>query len=210
MSAAYSWQLTCPRTSSPSLLGEISEFRGRTLHADGRRPRFARNGGYADDDPIDVHSFHVTVRSDGGLIGCVRVTPIGELSQSFLGRLAGNLPIREALQAMHVKATECAEAGRWIVAPAARGATLGRNLLVSTWVVGRWLNKRYLFGAIGVRDGQVKMCARSGGQAAPATAPIFVEEYDDELSLMYFDLSNPPSGVAAQLDRVERLLGLQN
>jgi hypothetical protein len=210
MSAAYSWQLICPRTSSPNLLAELSEFRGRMLYADGRRPWFARNGGFADDDPIDLHSFHVTVRSDGGLIGCVRLTPIGELSESFLGRLAGTLPIREALQAMHVKASDCAEAGRWIVAPSARGASLGRNLLVSTWVVGRWLNKRCLFGAIGVRDGQVKMCARSGGQTAPAAAPVFVEEYDDELCLMYFDLPNPPAGVAAQLDRVERLLGFRN
>ncbi len=209
MSAAYSWELICPHTSSPNLLGEISEFRGRTLYANGRRPRFARNGGFADDDPIDLHSFHVTVRSDGYLIGCVRVTPIGELSQSFVGRLAETLPVKAALQALRVEASECAEAGRWIVAPSARGACLGRNLLVSTWVVGRWLNKRCLFGAIGVRDGQVKMCARCGGQTAPATAPVFVEEYDDELSLMYFDLPNPPAGVAAQLDRVERVLGLR-
>jgi len=210
MTAAYSWQLICPHTSSANVLGEISEFRGRTLHADGRRPRFARNGGFADDDPIDPHSFHVTVRSGGALIGCVRVTPIGELSQSFLGRLPGSLRIREVLQAMHVQATECAEAGRWIVAPSARGAALGRNLLVSTWVVGRWLNKRCLLGAIGVRGGQVKMCARCGGQTAPEAAPVFVEEYDDELSLMYFDLPNPPAEVASQLDRVERLLGLRN
>ena len=67
MSAAYSWQLICPSASSPKLLGEISAFRGRTLHADGRRPRFARHDGYADDDPIDPHSFHVTVRPDGDL-----------------------------------------------------------------------------------------------------------------------------------------------
>lgn len=209
MSAAYSWQLICPRAGSPNLLGEISEFRGRTLHADGRRPRFAHHDGFADDDPIDLHSFHVTVRSDGDLIGCVRVTPIADLSQSFLGRIAGTLPIREALLAMHVKTTECVEAGRWIVAPSARGASLGRNLLLSMWVVGRWLNKRCLFGAVGVRDGQVKMLARCGGQTAPAAAPFFVEEYDDELCLMYFDLLNPPAEVAAQLDPVERLLGLR-
>ena len=77
------------------------------------------------------------------------------------------------------------------------------------WAIGRWLGKRYLFGAVGVRDGQVKMLARCGGQTAPAIAPIFVEEYDDELSVMYFDLRRPPPGVAAQLETVERLLGLR-
>lgn len=191
------------------ILAEISEFRGRTLHAGGRRPRFAGKDGYADDDPIDLHSFHVTVRAGGPLIGCVRVTPFRELSQSFLGRLVGLLPLHEALQTMNVKAAECAEAGRWIVAPSARGASLGRNLMVSVWVIGRWLGKRYMFGASGVRDGQVKMLARCGGQTASALSPISVEEYDDELSVMYFDLQHPPPGVAAQLETVERTLGLR-
>lgn len=215
--AAYCWQLVCPENlprrtelskQSAVVLAEISEFRGRTLHAEGRRPRFAAGGGYADDDPIDLHSFHVTVRAAGSLIGCVRVTPLGELSRSFLGRVAGVTALSEALETMDVKPAECLEAGRWIVAPSARGATLGRNLLVSLWVIGRWLGKRYLFGAVGVRDGQVKMAARCGGQTAPRTASILVEEYDDELSVMYFDLQHPPPGVAAQLETVERALGL--
>ena len=55
-----------------------------------------------------------------------------------------------------------------------------------------------------------KMAARCGGQTAPGIAPIFVEEYDDELSVMYIDLQHPPPGVAAQLDTVERALGLLN
>jgi hypothetical protein len=205
----FSWHLVCP-CSEPdtSLLEQISEFRGRTLYAEGRRPRFARDGGYADDDPIDPHSFHVTVRAAGDLIGCGRVGPVRELSQSFLGRLVGVPAVQEALRIMNVKASECAEAGRWIVAPSARGSSLGPNLLASMWVVGRWLGKRYMFGAVGVRDGQVTMLGRWGGQTAPAITPLFVEEYDDEVSVMYFDLQHPPVGVAARLDPVERLLGL--
>jgi hypothetical protein len=76
------------------------------------------------------------------------------------------------------------------------------------WVVGRSVGARCLFGAVGVRDGQVKMLARSGGNIAPGLAPISVEEYDDELSIMYFDLPHPPPNVAAQLKKVERLLKL--
>ena len=58
--ATYCWQLVCPPPSMPGsteyskqsaiILAEISEFRGRTLHAGGRRPRFAVADGYADDD----------------------------------------------------------------------------------------------------------------------------------------------------------------
>src|SRR3954454_23715359 len=106
--AAYCWQLLRPPAGMPGsteyskqsavTLAEISEFRGRTLHAGGRRPRFAHEDGYADDDPVDLHSFHVTVRAGGNLIGCVRVTPLRELSQSFLGRLSGPLPLQDALQ----------------------------------------------------------------------------------------------------------------
>ena len=207
--AAYFWHLVRPHASMQgSVLAEISEFRGRTLHAGGRRPRFASEKGYADDDPLDLNSYHVTVRAGGDLIGCVRITPLRELSQSFLCRLIGTLPFHEVLQTMDVKAAECVEAGRWIVAPSARGASLGRNLLVSMWVIGRWLGMRYLFGAVGVRDGQVKMGARCGGLTVPAIAPIAVEEYDDELSLMYFDLQHPPTGVAMHLDTIERFLGL--
>jgi hypothetical protein len=77
------------------------------------------------------------------------------------------------------------------------------------WVVGRWLGKRYVFGAVGVREGQVKMLGRWGGKTAPGIGPLFVEEYDDEVSVMYFDLEHPPVGVAARLEPVERLLGLR-
>jgi hypothetical protein len=206
----HAWQLVCPPLEpDASLLEQISEFRGRTLYAEGRRPRFAREGGYADDDPIDPHSFHVTVRADGDLIGCARLGPVRELSQSFLGRLVGIPAVHEALRIMSVKPGECAEAGRWIVTPSARGSSLGSNLLASMWVVGRWLGKRYVFGAVGVREGQVKMLGRWGGKTAPGIGPLFVEEYDDEVSVMYFDLEHPPVGVAARLEPVERLLGLR-
>jgi hypothetical protein len=38
--------------------------------------------------------------------------------------------------------------------------------------------------------------------------PVFVKEYDDELSVMYFDLDHPPPEVAAELTRVRCLLNM--
>ena len=190
-------------------LAELSEFRGRILYANGRRPRFARDGGqYADDDPLDVESFHVTVRADGALIGCARVTPLPEYSRSFIGRRVGPSYLEAAVNLMNLARTDCAEAGRWIVAPSARGTVLGRLLLLSLWVIGQWLDKRCLFGAVGVRDGQSTMVGRCGGHVAPGIDPVFVKEYDDELSVMYFDLSHPPPQIATQLRGVRRILNM--
>lgn len=215
----YSWQVLAPPTgisdnfpvseATGGFLAELSEFRGRILHANGRRPRFAREGGhYADDDPLDLESFHVTVRADGALIGCARVTPLPEYSRSFIGRRVGPSYLEAAVNLMNLERTDCVEPGRWIVVPSARGTDLGRLLLLSLWVIGQWLDKRCLFGAVGVRDGQSTMVGRCGGHLAPGIDPVFVKEYDDELSVMYFDLNHPPPRIANELRRVKRILDL--
>jgi hypothetical protein len=212
----YIWQVVGPRTGinenfavsgvTDGFLAELSEFRGRILYAHGRRPKFAHGGKYADDDPLDPESFHVTARADGVLIGCARVTPLTEYSRSFIGLRVGPSYLEAAINLMNLARNDCAEAGRWIVAPSARGTVLGRNLLLSMWVIGQGLDKRCLFGAVGVRDSQSTMVGRFGGHVAPGIDVVFDKEYDDELSVMYFDLKYPPAQIATQLSRVRRVL----
>jgi hypothetical protein len=219
----YQWQVLSPVMPSAigipinvpiskatiAFLAELSEFRGRILYAGGRRPEFAGAGAqYADDDPLDLEAFHVIVRKDGALIGCVRLMPLPEYSRSLIGRRVGPSCLRAAVSLMKRARTDCVEAGRWIVDPSARGTALGRTLLLSLWVVGQWLDKRCLFGAVGVRDGQSTIAARCGGYVAPGIDPVFIKEYDDELSVMYFDLDHPPPRIAAQLRRVGGILNL--
>jgi len=217
--SALIWQLVTPCPGLPvdflsseatdGFLAELSEFRGRILYANGRRPRFAREGGrFADDDPLDLESFHVTVRSEGALIGCVRLTPLPEYSRSFIGQRIGPSSLEAVVKRLKLARTDCVEAGRWIVAPEARGTELGRTLLLSLWVVGELLDKRCVFGAVGMRDGQSTLVSRCGGLVAPGIDPLFVQEFDDELSLMYFDLNHPPPRIAIQLARVRRILNL--
>jgi hypothetical protein len=190
------------------LLAEISEFRGRVLYADGRRPHFQSAGGqYSDDDPQDLESLHVTVRNHGALVACLRLTP-NLHSRTFIGRQVGACELEVVLSTMHLTGNDCVEAGRWIVLPSARGTDLARTLLLSCWAVGRWLNKRCLFGLAGTRDGQAKMICRTGGQAVPGMGVRLVQDLDDEVSLVYFDLDRPPHFVAAQLPSVRRLLQL--
>ena len=57
-----------------------------------------------------------------------------------------------------------------------------------------------------MRVGQSAMVGRCGGNFAPGIHPVFVQEYDDELTVMYFDLNHPPPRVATQLRRVRHLL----
>jgi hypothetical protein len=190
------------------LLAEISEFRGRVLYANGRRPHFRSDGGlYTDEDPQDLESLHVTVRQHGALVACVRLTPTLH-SQTFIGRLVGAEELNAVLRNMRLRGKDCAEAGRWIVLPSARGTDLGRTLLLSCWAIGIWLNKRCLFGLAGTRDGQSKMICRTGGQVVPGMEARLVQDLDDDVTLVYFDLERPPQFVAAQLPSVRRLLQL--
>jgi hypothetical protein len=215
----YRWQVLAPpagnkynlpvSVATGGFLAELSEFRGRVLYAQGRRPQFARKAGqYADEDPLDRESFHVTVRTDRVLIGCVRVAPLPEYARSFIGQQVGPSSLEGAVSMMMLARPDCLEAGRWIVAPSARGTVLGRTLFLSLWVIGQWLDKRCLFGAVGVRDGQSTVAGRCGAQVAPAIEPVFVKEYDDELCVMYLDLNHPPPRVAGELRRVRRILNM--
>jgi predicted GNAT family N-acyltransferase len=209
---AFAWRLFGPigcAEADPFILREISEFRGRILYAEGRRPSFRRiDGGYSDDDPLDSQSFHVTVRAAGNLVGYVRIRPVPEYSQSTLGRLITRPEFEEILQQMRLIEDDCLEVSRWIVAPSARATEVGTTLVVSAWAVGRWLGKRRLIATVGARGGQTVMLARFGGQVLRSINAKFVPEYDDEVAAMHFDLNHPPPRVTAKLSAVGRLLRL--
>jgi hypothetical protein len=210
--SAYEWQLILPATcaaSDPSTLADLSEFRGRILYADGRRPRFRGEGGeYADEDSLDSRSFHITARRGGDLVGYTRIRPLPEYSQSSLGRLVTRCKFEAVLKEIRLMRNDCLEVSRWIVAPSERGTSVAPTLVVSAWAVGRWLAKRRLLATVGARDGQGTMLARFGGEVLRSINPKFIPEYDDELAAMQFDLNYPPPRVAIKLREVERLLNL--
>ena len=210
--SAYQWHLVpsdaCAEID-PAVLAEISEFRGRILYADGRRPRFRREGGgHFDDDPLDSRSFHITARINGELVGYTRLRPLPEYSQSSLGHLVTRCQFEAALEEMRLTRNDCLEVSRWIVAPCARGTAVASTLVVGAWAVGRWLGKRCLLATVGAREGQVTMLARFGGKVLQSIDAKFIPEYDDELVTMHFDLDHPPPRVTAKLGAAGRLLRL--
>jgi hypothetical protein len=211
---AYDWHLVFPagRTGIDSfVVAELSEFRGRILYAGGRRPQFRRDDGmYADDDPLDSRSFHVTVRTADDLVGYIRIRPLPECSQSSLGQLVTPAQFEGALDEMRLTQNDCLEVSRWIVAPCARGTEVAGTLVISAWAVGRWLRKRRLLATVGARDGQATLLSRFGGQVLRSIEAKFIAEYDDELAAMCFDLNYPPARVATKLEEVTRLLKLPN
>lgn len=211
---SYDWHLVQPLESASErspVLAELSQFRGRILYGEGRRPGFWRMGqGYADYDPLDGNSYHVTVRKESELVGCIRIRPLPGHDQTSLGELITASQFAAFLKEMGLERNDCLDVGRWSVAPSARGTSVGRTLVASAWAVGRWLGKRLLLAAVGTRDGQAKMLTRLGGQVSPSFCVKFIEEYDDELSPMYFDLDQPPPSVALHLPSVERLLKLSD
>jgi hypothetical protein len=210
--SAYEWHAVSPVACTDVdavALAEFSEFRARILYADGRRPQFRRaGGGYADDDPLDPRSFHLTVRKNGDLVGYTRIRPLHEFAQSSIGPLVTKRQFEAALEEMRLARNDCLEVSRWIVAPAVRGTAIGATLVVSAWAVGRWLGKRCLLATVGTRDGQARMLGRYGGQILHSIDARFIAQYDDELVTMRFDLNHPPPRVATRLCAVGQLLRL--
>jgi hypothetical protein len=116
--------------------------------------------------------------------------------------------LEAVLEEMRLVRNDCLEVSRWIVAPSARGTVVVPTLVLSAWAGGRWLGKRRLLATAGTRDGQSIVLARFGGQVLHSLGAKFITEYDDELTVMHFDLNFPPPRVAAKLGVVRRLLQL--
>ena len=211
----FTWDVHIPESESfldlsrvtPELLDEVSEFRGRVLYDDGRRPEFRHAGQFLDRDNYDKFAFHLTVRCDRTLIGYLRVIRLKDNSQCLIDRLFGTEQYSGLIARLHTARSHCLEGGRWIVDRGWQGHSLGRQLLFAYWALARSIGGSHIFGAAGSRDGQIAMIQRAGGRVADIP-PQHVPEYADELRVVYFELDNPPPFVLAQLPATLRRLRL--
>src|SRR5215831_517640 len=71
-------------------LDEVREMRGRVFYDDGHRPFFRMNdGSFGDPDPVDVHAYHIVVRSQGRAVGCARIVPPESILSGFIASVIG-------------------------------------------------------------------------------------------------------------------------
>lgn len=211
--SSLTWQLYPPAgvtTPTPAWLVELSEMRGRVLYAEGRRPTFQlADGRFADDDPLDVHAYHVVAYSATGPVGCIRLVPLADLPECFSEHLVGHQPFAQALVALQVTRPQAAECGRWMVVPDYRHVSqLGICLAAGIIAVGRQLGYKILIGPTGTRDGQANFLIRIGMQAMPALMPLPMPLYDDEIQFLYINPNCPNEKLGMQMNQMAERLAL--
>jgi len=194
-------------TSPPAWLSEVREMRGRVFYDQGRRPffRFA-DGSFHDSDPADLHAYHVIARSQGHAVGCARVMPLA-VELGFLSFTIGVERFDRILRDLGTTQERACEAGRWAVVREWRGG-LGHRIVAASWAVARWLGFDVAFVLAFTCEKQDLALIRFG--ARPITGlPLFPSGIsDDELRLLYFDVSHPAESMRKQMDDVAAALNL--
>jgi GNAT superfamily N-acetyltransferase len=186
-------------------------MRGRIIFDHGHRPAFrCVDGTFADPDPVDAFAFHVTARASGKLVGCARIVRFADAQTRFTQALLGAKRLDEILAGLGSSIPSSGESGRWIVDPEHRGRTLGRYLMSGVYATARWLGLRTVLGWSGTHDRQDR-AFMSMGWMPMADFPTFpAPQFDDEVKLMYFDVTNMKPVQADLSFRMAELLSLDD
>jgi hypothetical protein len=94
------------------------------------------------------------------------------------------------------------------VVPDCRKLGLGRQIVVASWAVARWLGVRAAFVLAGTRSGQDHALCRLGARPIDGLPLFPAPKFDDELRLLHFDVSNPPEPMQKRIDEMAMLLRL--
>lgn len=204
-SLRWSIQTPPPGEAVPDWLEEIRAFRGRVLHDRGRRPGFQTpSGRFHDPDPADLQSFHVMAEAEGGIVGCVRLGMLDQLSRGVCERLLGPAGLADVLSRAGLRRSVVAECGGWSVAPEHRRTSVAFTLSAYACALAQHLGVSAVFSAAGTRDGQARALARIAGYRwLPEVGDIPVPHLDDEVRI---GLANPSRDGSRQLRELSRQL----
>jgi N-acyl-L-homoserine lactone synthetase len=196
-----------PPIGPPTTAPQIAEFRARVLFDEGRRPSFRKvEGTYADADPLDAFAFHVVVRSEGEIIGCIRANPTSVEPPSSMAALLGPALLAHVLSSLRVDRSDCWDGGRWAVDPRRQRAALGGELACAAMAVARQLGGRRLVGVAGVRQRQADLLVSLGAEYVVACPAIEAKALDDELRVVAFDLDHVHPASAARIEAAAVIL----
>lgn len=208
------WKLHRPAMASLTRLDEISEFRGRVLYANGRRPAFRQlTGGFADPDPLDPFAYHIVAQDNSNLIGCVRNVPLIGGVTCLTEHLLGRRLFDEMLETFGVERKDAVESSRWMVDPDFRSSRTGLLLAAGGVSVARAFGFELLFCSVGTRDKQDRVLSRLGLRRVPELPVIHVPEYNDELCVMFIQPHRPTPRLAelmAEMDVELKIKPMRN
>jgi hypothetical protein len=186
---------------APAWLHELRNMRSNILYADGRRPAFGPGGNHLGDPcPRDDHSFHITVRVDERLVGCIRGLPLScNRSSAVLDDVMGHGKLDYCLSALNVKRDHCIEVSRLLLDTEYRTSHLARHLVASIWAMGWQLGAAMIVAGLGTRDYQDRFIARLGGKPLPHSDAVPAPAFDDDIRPMYAWSNAPGHGIVAMV-----------
>jgi hypothetical protein len=205
-----SWKLYKPGRAARRQLNNISEFRGRVLYANGRRPAFRLPTGRFDDpDPLDRYAYHIVAQNDNHCIGCVRNVPLISGENCLTERLLGKTKLAEMLSTFGIQRKDAVESSRWILDPNFRASRTGVWLAAGGVTVARTFGFKLLFCSVGTRDKQNLILERLGLRRVPDLPLMPAPELNDELCVMYIEPHRPSPRMAGLMDEMKLELKLR-
>jgi hypothetical protein len=202
---AWSWHDGRSQASVPAWVSEIRALRSRVLYDEGRRPRFQPgSAGDGDPDPLDLQSFHVAVRDDGILVGCVRITPIGGPLPCATEQFIGAERWGTLLGHMAVPSDQIVEHGRWVAAREYKDIGTGLYLMCLSFALAYKLG--YTSSVATASIDVVEMLERAGARRAPDLAPVHSEHYAGDAIVLYGHQREFSPSVLQQFERTAALL----
>lgn len=192
-------------------LGELSEMRGRSLYAGGRRPAFRLDDeAFADPDHLDPYAYQVLALRAGYVVGCCRLVPLVSVSTCGVEALLGREWFNQMLSDLNTKLYQTCEVSRLVVVPEHRNGILGLRLGAGIWATARWLGLCTLIAAVGTREHQDLIYMRAGGRPVPGLGLFPSELFDDNLRIFYFDISRPAKTLRPLIDEMTVVMKLEN
>ena len=184
-------------------------MRGRILYDGGRRPAFRfADGTFTDGDAIDLDAYHIMVRHNSHIVACARVMLLVPGTPGVVASSIGQDVADSIVTEIGMNGDVACEASRWMVEPEYRKQRLGFHIVAASWAVARWMGVKTAFGMAGMRDGQHRLLMRMGGRTVENTPIVTSDVYDDEMTLLAFDIMNPTPSMLHVVDEMAEALNL--
>jgi len=186
-------------------LDELRRYRGKELHAGGRRPSFrVGEGAFFDADEHDVHAYHLVSRCPrtGDIVATIRVMPIASAPRSQVETMLGPSRADQFLAGIGAPRARVAEVARWIVRQDQRGKGLGLWLFAGAFALANAVGIDHFWSAAGTRDGQCQRALRIGFGPILGTAVTYSERYADDIRLIHGEVARPSAWFAPLVERM--------